>query len=111
MYLASGVPQGSVLGSIIFLIYVNHVASSVGCGWKTFADDFKLYLNFPRSACILMLQCMMSLQNNLNMVCAIAKWWNLKLNINNSVVMRFSAHQAIEYLFNYNLDGNVLDFI
>ena len=42
----------SVLGSVSFLIYVIHIASSVSCSWRAFADDFKLYLNFPPSTYI-----------------------------------------------------------
>ena len=40
--ITSGVPQGSVLGPILFLIYVNSLMDGVECTWKAFADDFKL---------------------------------------------------------------------
>ena len=65
----SGVPQGSVLGPVLFLIYVNCIASSLGCCWKAFADDFKLYFSFPRDSCISVFQGMMiQLQQDLDMV-------------------------------------------
>lgn len=41
----SGVPQGSVLGPLLFLIYVNNVPSEISSRCKIFADDLKLYLN------------------------------------------------------------------
>ena len=43
---SSGVPQGFVL----FLVYVNYIASSVGCCLKAFVNDFMLYLGFPQSS-------------------------------------------------------------
>ena len=39
----SGVPQGSVLGPLLFLIYINHVGSRLASNYKIFADDLKLY--------------------------------------------------------------------
>lgn len=40
----SGAPQGSVLGPILFLIYISHVAANLSCKRKVFADDLKIYM-------------------------------------------------------------------
>ena len=45
----SGVPQGSVLGLLLFVLFVNDVPTFVISKCKFFADDLKIYLNLQRS--------------------------------------------------------------
>ena len=40
----SGVAQGSVIGPLLFIIFINFVCSTIGCKFKMFADDLKLYI-------------------------------------------------------------------
>ena len=39
----SGMPQGSVLGPMLFVIYINDLTEVVKCGTYLFADDTKIY--------------------------------------------------------------------
>ena len=41
----SGVPQGSVLGPLLFLIYINDLTQNILANIKLFADDSSLFIN------------------------------------------------------------------
>ena len=42
-----GVPQGSILGPLLFLCYVNDMAISVNCELLLYADDSALIISGP----------------------------------------------------------------
>jgi hypothetical protein len=111
----SGVPQGSVLGPILFLIYVNHIVQYTSCSCKAFADDFKLYLHFARERDYTIVQGVRALQRDLNSVSSVSGSWNLRLNQRKCVVMRFGGgnydFSSVGVDGKYYLDGVQLEFV
>jgi len=99
----SGVPQGSVLGPLLFLIYVNSLAGNLDCRWTAFADDFKLYGVFNRDD-----GSRISLQSDLENLATTASSWNLKLNASKCVVMTFGGRSSDTPAREYQLGESVL---
>jgi ribonuclease P/MRP protein subunit RPP40 len=83
----SGVPQGTVLGPILFLVYINDI-DHVCCGntrLQLFADDAKLYsnINIENASSLL--------QKSLDNLAIWAREWQLSININKCAVVSLSS--------------------
>jgi hypothetical protein len=85
----SGVPQGSVLGPVLFLVYVNCLTDGLVSNFGAFADDYKIYMHYSRRE-VLEETGMACLQSDLDRVYTVSSSWNLSLNPDKCVVLRFS---------------------
>ena len=83
---SSGVPQGSVLGPVLFLIYVNHAVSQLVCNYKIFADDIKLYISSKPMDTATGIE---HLQRDINTLVDTAASWGLSMNVGKCTCLRF----------------------
>lgn len=84
----SGVAQGSVLGPLLFNIFINDLGKNLKTAYLLFADDLKMY------AKILSLNDIIELQNDLNRLsdwCTINK---LRLNIYKCKFITFTNNKT-----------------
>ena len=108
----SGVPQGSVLGPLLFIVYVNSLPNGIAARSMAFADDFKLFLHCNRDNSDSFLNLMVRMQKDIDTIRMTSLSWNLKLNPSKCKVMRFCRGSAlVRGGFRYNLGGVPLDFV
>ena len=82
----SGVPQGSVLGPVLFLIYVNDIGLNIHSEIRLFADDILLYqpIRTPDNH--------LQLQEDLNTLTKWASDWKMTFNIPKCKIIQFTTH-------------------
>ena len=90
MKVSSGVPQGSVLGPLLFLIYINDLYTGLKSEIAKFADDTELEgLSISVKACS-------TLQSDLNGIFQWSKTWPLKFSVDKWKVLHM-GHNHINY--------------
>ena len=92
----SGVPQGSVIGPVLFLLFINDLPDNIRSSVRLFAVDCVLYRNIH------------SLQD-----CLTLQWeaeWQMKFNVAKCHSMRVTRHQHHkQILFDYSLHNQTLE--
>jgi ribonucleases P/MRP protein subunit RPP40 len=103
---SSGVPQGSVIGPILFLIYINDIVDNVKSNVRLFADDTLIYRK------ILSTEDISILQGDLDVISKWCKDWQLGLNVGKCVAMSMtrSLFQSSSQT-PYHISGRTLDFV
>nr|VZI29469.1 unnamed protein product [Spirometra erinaceieuropaei] len=98
----SGVPQGSVLGSILFLIYVDDAARALDCEVAMFADDMKVWsvIRDPADE--------ERLQMNLNRLEEWSNRWLLRFNVAKCSILRLGNTASSASTGDYFLGGAAL---
>ena len=87
----SGVPQGSVLGPLLFLLFINDIehVCNLDTKLKLFADDCKLYCTSSVG------NSSISLQQCLDVLCEWARLWQLSINILKCFIMTISLSRQL----------------
>ena len=100
----SSVPQGTVLGPLMFLICINDIGENVFSTLKLFADDCILYRTISTP-----IGCH-KLQEDLNSVYQWSKLWQMNFNINKCVVLK--CYKSVSPITtHYHLNNHILECV
>ena len=92
----SGVPQGSVLGPLLFLVFINDLPSLIKTNCKLFADDSKLY------AAVSSIEGHSMLQEDLNKCQDWAKQWGMEFHPRKCKLLHYGKKNP---KYEYHLGG------
>ena len=94
----SGVPQGTVLGPLMFLIFINDIAEQTQSQIRLFADDCLLYRTITKSTDSI------TLQEDLNQLCKWACMWQMLFNEKKCYILQIST-KKVKQIYTYSMNG------
>jgi len=92
--ISAGVPQGSILGPLLFLIYVNDIVEDIKCEILLYADDTSLICSFDKDN---MSESFQKLNGDLSTLTNWAYEWHMDFNAAKSEYVIFSNKKNINY--------------
>ena len=100
-HVKSGVPQGTVLGPLMFLLYINDIGNNTSSTIRLFADDCLIYryINNKDDS--------MSLQRDLDQLCLWASKWQMSFNPSKCSLMRVTKRKR-PVMADYKMLGQIL---
>ena len=101
----SGIPQGSVLGPLLFVVYINDLPEVVKSNVLLFADDTKIFREVCSQNDALLLQ---------EDIDSLTQWsdkWLLRFNIDKCNVLTLGRFDNIRYTHRYSLYGEELEHV
>ena len=102
---SSGVPQGSVLGPLLFLIYINDLDINIVSSLSKFADDTKLMHEISS------IEDANQLQLDLHTLYDWAEEWQMMFNLDKCKVMHLGNKTVLETHQVYNMGGSLLKVV
>ena len=90
----SGVPQGTVLGPLMFLVYINDINENITSSIRLFADNCVIYKT------VTSIQEAEQLQDDLHKIYEWTNKWQMKLNVDKCTVLRCTRSETpIQYVY------------
>ena len=96
----SGVPQGSVLGPLLFLVFINDLPEAITSPLKIFADDTKIYRVLST------VDDNQELQDDIDSLSVWSEQWQMPFNTKKCKVMHFGHGNAMHQ---YAMNGENLE--
>ena len=101
VHVDSGVPQGTVLGPLMFLLFINDIGDDIGSSIKLFADDCLLFRTISS------IEDTTKLQRDLNTLHEWSNRWQMKFNAKKCYTMRIHRGKH-PITHNYTMGGEEL---
>ena len=97
----SGVPQGSVLGPTLFLLYINDISDNLDCTMQLFAEDSIIYKEIKSISDSTLLQ------EDLNKVFGWSRKWQMCFNVSKCFHLQITR-KTKPFKTSYAMDGQLI---
>lgn len=103
-----GVPQGSILGPILFLLYINDIPVPRGTSLALYADDTAIVTSSPRSSYIAQ-----KLTKALHILETYFRKWKIRINPSKTELIIFTRRYSKQYVRkdNVTFQGKIIQWL
>ena len=101
----SGIPQGTVLGPLLFVIYINDILDKINSEGLLFADDAKIFRSISCKNDALLLQ------DDILRLEAWSDMWLLKFHPDKCHLLSLGKHENIKYCHRYKVSEQEIEHI
>ena len=99
----SGVPQGTILGPLLFSLYINDISADIESEIRLFADDCVCYREIKNEEDTL------KLQRDIDRLGSWARKWGMRFQPAKCNMMQLTNKRSSKIQANYTLEGTVLE--
>ena len=101
----SGIPQGTVLGPLPFVIYINDLLDNIRCDGILFADDAKIFHTVTSK------EDAMTLQSDIQLLGDWSRTWLLNFHPNKCHVLTLGKFENTKYTHRYKICGYKIEHV